>query len=184
MIRFIGRWVADCVELTCMLAGALLLMQVPALTHSYAVSLLQVAQAARRDIDQRENDARQYYHLPPDSGEQAVITALRPVEPSNAEALQRSVSRASMFDTTQAELADTAGLLQPLRAAWDAAVHPDPDKLTVLRTSVATYVPQIALDSTSLIYGIAGLVVGGLIGHSLSAAPVAVASLRRARRPA
>ena len=39
MFRFIGHWVADCVELTCMLAGALLFMQVPALTHAYAVGL-------------------------------------------------------------------------------------------------------------------------------------------------
>ena len=109
MIRFIGRWVADCLELIFMLAGALLFMQVPAVTHTYAVALQQVAQDARRDIDQREANARQYYHLPPDAGDAVVIRALRPVEPSNAEALQQSVSNAAMFSDTQARIGAASG---------------------------------------------------------------------------
>lgn len=173
---------ADCVELTCMLAGALLFMQIPALTHAYAVGLLQVAQDARRDIDRREADARRYYHLPADGNDQAVIAALRPVEPSNAEMLQQSISRATLLDSTQASIMAEPPLSQPLYAAWDAMTDPQTDKVAVLRTSFRTYVPQIAFDASSMIYGVIGLLLGGLIGHASSAAPVAAA--RRLRRQA
>jgi hypothetical protein len=183
MIRFIGQWMAHCLQLACMLAGALLFMQVPALTHAYTVGLLQVAQNARRDIDQREDDARRYYHLPSDANDQAVIAALQPVEPSNATTLQQSVARAAMFDATQARITASSALLQPLTAAWDAFQRPDADKLAVLRTSVGTYVPQLALDGASLLYGLIGLVLGGLLGHTSAAAPgAAVAVSRRLRR--
>lgn len=184
MIRFIGRWVADCLELIFMLAGALLFMQVPAVTHTYAVALQQVAQDARRDIDQREANARQYYHLPPDAGDAVVIRALRPVEPSNAEALQQSVSNAAMFSDTQARIGAAWVLDQPITAVWDAVQRPDPAKLAVLRTSLDTYVPQIALGLAAAVYGIAGLLIGGLLGHSLSAVPGAVTGSRRSRRTA
>jgi len=165
-----------------MLAGALLFMQIPAVTHAYAVALLQVAQDARRDIDRRETDARQYYHLPDTAGDQAVIAGLRPVEPSNAAMLAQSVSRAAMFDATQARITGAPLLSQPVVAAWDAVMHPEADKVDVLRTSLATYVPQISLEVSAVIYGIAGLVLGGLLGHSLSAMSGAVAASRR-RRP-
>jgi hypothetical protein len=181
MIRFIGHWLADSIELTCMLAGALLFMQIPALTHAYSVALLQVAQDARRDIDRREADARQYYHLPPDAGDQAVIDALHPVEPSNAETLQRSVSHAAMFSATQAYIAHSSSLNQPVTAAWDAIENPEPDKLVVLRTSFATYAPQITLDVAAIIYGAVGLLLGGLLGHTLSALPSAFTGTRSRR---
>lgn len=165
-----------------MLAGALLFMQIPAVTHAYAVALLQVAQQARHDIDQREADARQYYHLPPDTGDAAVISALRPVEPSNAEALQQSLSRATMFTETETRIAAAPLLSRPIAAVLDAISHPDASKLAVLRTSVETYVPQIALGFSAAIYGVTGLLIGGLLGHSLSAVPGAVAASRKARR--
>jgi len=182
MIRFVGQWMAHCLQLACMLAGALLFMQVPALTHAYSVALLQVAQDARRDIDRREDDARRYYHLPPDANDQAVIAALQPVEPSNATTLQQSVARAAMFDATQARIAAASGLVQPLTAAWDAFQHPDADKLAVLRTSVGTYVPQLALDGASLLYGLIGLVLGGLLGHTSAAVPGATVAVSRKLR--
>lgn len=179
MTRFIGHWLAESLQLLCMLAGALLFMQVPALTHAYAVALLQVAQDARRDIDQREANARQYYHLPPDAEDAAVIQALRPVEPSNADALGQSVSHAAMFDTTHTRIMAAPPLLQPMVAGWDAATQAQADKLAVLRTSVATYVPQIMLDPTAIVYGIAGLMLGGLVGHGVSAVPRAMVVPRR-----
>jgi hypothetical protein len=183
MIRFIGQWMAHCLQLTCMLAGALLFMQVPALTHAYTVALLQVAQDARRDIDRREDDARRYYHLPPDANDQAVIAALQPVEPSNATTLQQSVARAAMFDATHARIIAASAFVQPLTAVWDAFQRPDADKLAVLRTSVGTYVPHLALDGASLLYGLIGLVLGGLLGHTSAAVPGAtVAVSRRLRR--
>jgi len=181
-MRFLGRWVADCLELTFMLAGALLFMQIPALTHAYVVALQQVAQQARSDIDQREATARQYYHLPPNSADDAVIAALRPVEPSNATALQASLARASMFAATGARITTAPTLRQPIAAMLDAIHQPDPDKLVVLQTSLDTYVPQISFGLAAAIYGIVGLLIGGLLGHSISALPGAAASPRRTRR--
>ena len=146
MISFFGRWLAESVQLLSMLAGALLFMQVPALTHVYTVALLQVAQDARRDIDQREATARQYYHLPPDADDQAVIDALRPVEPSNAQSLGQSVSHATTIDATYARITAAPSLLRPLMAVWDVATRPQADKLALLDTSLTTYAPQIMLD--------------------------------------
>lgn len=182
MIRFLGRWMADCLQLTCMLAGALLFMQIPALTHAYAVALLQVAQDARRDIDQREADARQYYHLPPNTADEAVVAALRLVEPSNAETLQQSLSRAAMFYATQARIAGAPLFSEPLAAAWDAVAHPEANKLDVLRTSFVTYIPQVTLDASAIVYGVVGLLLGGLLGHSLSAITGALTAPRTGNR--
>jgi hypothetical protein len=181
-MRFLGRWLAESVQIVCMLAGALLMMQLPALSHAYTVALLQVAQDARRDIDQREANARQYYHLPPDAGDQAVIDALRPVEPSNAEALGQSVTHATLIDATHAHIVAAPALLQPVVAAWDAIRRPETDKLNVLDTSLETYTPQVMLDFSAIIYGFAGFLLGGLVGHSVSALPGAVVAGRVAAR--
>jgi len=181
-MRFLGRWVADCLELTFMLAGALLFMQIPAVTYAYVAALQQVAQEARRDIDQREADARNYYHLLPDTDDTAVIAALRTREPSNAAALQQSVARAVMFTGTAARITAASPLDQPLTAVLDASRRPDGDKLAVLRTCLETYQPQVTLGLAAAIYGIAGLLIGGLVGHMISAVPAALAPSRRARR--
>jgi len=164
-----------------MLAGALVAMQIPALTHAYVAGLVQVAEDGRRDIERRETDARQYYHLAPDSGDQAVIAALRPVEPSNAATLVLSVARVTMFQETYTYITKAPSVSQPVLAGWDALQHPEADKLAVLRTSMVTYVPQIALDMSSVIYGIAGLLLGGLIGHAITDFPRVL--WRRIRRP-
>jgi DUF2937 family protein len=169
MLRFISHWLTDAFRLLCMLGGALLAMQVPALTYTYATALLQVAQDARRDIDQREANARLYYHLPDGAGDQAVIEALRRTEPSNATSLEQSISRMATFSDTYARIVRATPLLQPLVAAWDAVAAPQADKLAVLRTSIETYAPQVMLQTTAAMYGIAGLLLGGLIGHSLLA---------------
>jgi len=174
MFHFIGRWLSDCVHVSCMLAAALLAMQIPALTHAYLAGLVQVAEDGRRDVDRRENDARQYYHLAPDSDDQAVIVALRPVEPSNAATLVVSVARVNMFRNTYTQIIGSPSVSRPIVAVWDAVQHPETDKLAVLRTSIATYVPQIALDASSAVYGIAGLLLGGLIGHIVTDLPRAL----------
>ncbi|HUB45081.1 MAG TPA: DUF2937 family protein [Acetobacteraceae bacterium] len=181
-MRFLGRWVADCLELTFMLAGALLFMQIPAVTHAYVVALQQVAQESRRDIDQRETNARDYYHLPPNADDDAVIAALRPKEPSNAAALQESVARATMFAATAAQIAVASPLSRPITAALDASRQPDPDKLAVLQTCLETYEPQVTLGLAAVIYGIAGLLIGGLLGHTISAVLGLLAPSRRPRR--
>ena len=43
------------------LAFALAAMQVPAVAHGYTAALLQIAEDARRDIEQRKAAARQHY---------------------------------------------------------------------------------------------------------------------------
>ena len=108
-----------------------------------------------------------------------MIDALKPVEPSNAQALQQSVSRAAMFATTEDRIAAATPLGQPVEAAWDATMRPDADKLAVLRTSFVTYVPEVTLGIAAVVYGMAGLLVGGLLGHTCSAVPGAVLSSRR-----
>jgi hypothetical protein len=163
-MRILGRWVADCLELTFMLAGAVLFMQIPTVTHAYVVALQRVAQEARHDIDQHEANARQYYNLPSDTDNAAVIAALRPREPSNAEALQESVARTAMFANTAGRVAAASPLNQPITALLDASRQPNPDKLAVLQTSLETYVPQVTLGLAAAIYGIAGLLIGGLLG--------------------
>jgi hypothetical protein len=90
--RFVGRWLADAIGLAVPLAVAILAMQLPALSGEYAAAPPQVSDAARRDIDQREDSARGYYRLPP-GAEDDLLRALREKEPSNAEGLARSLER-------------------------------------------------------------------------------------------
>ncbi len=63
-MTFLGRWFSDALRLALSLAGALLLMQAPALSHDYEAALRQVADAQARDIASREATARTYYDLP------------------------------------------------------------------------------------------------------------------------
>lgn len=64
-------------------------------------------------------------------------------------------------------------------------MHPGTDKLAVLRTGIVTYTPQVALDVTAIFYGVLGLLLGGLLGHTLSAIPSAfTAAQPRPRRTA
>ena len=53
-MTFLGRWFSDALRLALSLAGALLLMQAPALSHDYEAALRQVADAQARDIASRE----------------------------------------------------------------------------------------------------------------------------------
>ena len=83
MAGFVARWLSDALRLGLPLALALLAMQVPALAHGYAAALLQIAEDARRDIEQRKAAARRFYRGAGDADE-AVIAALRAVEPSKS----------------------------------------------------------------------------------------------------
>ncbi len=60
MAGFITRWLSDALRLGLPLAVGLAAMQVPALAHGYAAALLQVAEDARRDIEQRKASARRW----------------------------------------------------------------------------------------------------------------------------
>ncbi len=166
MAGFLGRWLSDALRLGLSLALALAAMQLPALAHQYAAALLQVAEDGRRDIEQRKASARRFYPAVGETDE-AVIAALRPVEPSNAQALEASVERTHVLRAAYDHLEATSPLLRPIMAALDAVEDPRGDKRAVLRTALDTHVPQVLFSTASATYGIAGLVIGSFIAEAL-----------------
>ena len=164
MLRFLGRWLADAIGLALPLACALLAMQLPALTSDYAAALLQVSTDARRDIDQREDAARSYYRLPAGTDD-ALLPALRDKEPSNADALARSLARQRDLRAAYDRIDAADPLLRPPIAFLDAAEDWNGNRMAVLRTAIETHVMQIALSSAAAIYGLAGLALGAFLSE-------------------
>jgi hypothetical protein len=181
MAGFVGRWLSDALRLGLPLVLALLAMQVPALAHSYAATLLQIAEDARRDIEQRKASARRFYRDAGDSDE-AVIAALRPVEPANAQALVVSVERAGAFRAAYDRIQAAPPLLRPATALLDAADERRADKWAVLRTALDTHAPQVVLSAPAAVYGLAGLLVGSFLAEALVSAAGAVFAPRRPGR--
>jgi hypothetical protein len=145
MMRFLGRWLSHSLRLALALFFALIAMQAPAFTLDYVSSLLQVSDDARRDIDQREAAARQYYNLA--AGDDAsLINDLHAHEPANAATLALSVDRAAALDATRQQIASANPLLQPLVALADAAHDPHSYKEAIWRDQLRTYV--VHLDVT------------------------------------
>jgi len=165
-VGFMARWLSDAIGLVCALAFAVLAMQLPALTRDYMGALLQVSQDARRDIDQREASARQYYHIT-DTTDAQVIAALKEHEPSNAVTLQESLDRAGALQAAYDRINTTPPLLQPPVAALDAVRDEHGFRITVLRTTIEAYAPQIVLSLAAAMYGLVGLVVGSFVGQAL-----------------
>lgn len=165
-MRFLRRWLSHSVRLGLALFFALVAMQAPAFTADYSNALLQVGNDARRDVDQREAAARQYYHLP--AGDDAsLIAGLRAHEPANAATLALSVDRASTLQASRARILSRPALIQPLMAVADAARDPAGYKAAIWRTQLQTYVVHLDLTVAALVYGIAGLMLGSLIGQLL-----------------
>jgi len=164
MVRFIGRWLSDAMTLACALFVAAMAMQIPALTRNYADALLQVSGEARRDIDRREATAVSFYHLSA-SGDAAVIAALRPLEPSNADSLALSVSRAQALRDEYDRILASPELLQPITAILDIGRRGEADTSSILRTVIDTYSPQVLLTQAAAIYAVAGLLLGSLISR-------------------
>ena len=177
---FLARWLSDALHLGLALALALAAMQVPALAHQYAAALLQIAEDARRDIEQRKTSARRFYRAAGET-EEAVVAALRAVEPSNAEALEASVQRARALRAAHERIEAAPPLLRPMVAAYDAAEDPRGDKRAVLRTALDSHVPQVTISTASAIYGLAGLVLGSLVAEALTSL-IGVFAGRRDRR--
>src|SRR5271170_6186472 len=92
MLGFVGRWLSDAVRLAFALTFAVAAIQLPALTSDYTAALLQVSNDLRRDVDQREQAARNYYHLTA-ADEDGLIAAIGGPEPSNAQTLRLSLDR-------------------------------------------------------------------------------------------
>ena len=168
MAGFLARWLSDSIRLGMALVLALAALQIPALTHAYTSALLQIAENARRDIEQRKETARQYYRLPGGMDEE-VIAALRQAEPSNAEGLVVSIERARALRTAYDRITAAPPLLQPVEAAWDVLSDPRADKRAVLRTAIDTHVPQVVISTAAAVYGLAGLVLGALLAQTLLA---------------
>ena len=169
MAGFVARWLSDAVRLGTPLALALLAMQVPALAHGYASALLQIAEDARRDIDQRKISARRFYRSDSESDD-AVIAALRPVEPANAQAMAASVERARAFRDAHDRIEASPPGVRPLTALRDAVEHPSGDKWSVLRTALDTHAPQVVLSTAAAAWGLVGLVTGSFLAELLVSA--------------
>jgi hypothetical protein len=182
MGTFLTRWLSESIQLALSLVMALAAMQLPAIAHSYTAALLQITENARRDIDQRKEAARQYYHLPDDS-DAAVIAALRRSEPSNAEGLAESVARARVLRGAYDRIEAAPPLLQPMYVLSDSVMNANDDKRAVLRTAIDTHVPQVVISTAAAVYGLVGLVLGALLAEVLFALLRAVSRPAR-RRPA
>jgi hypothetical protein len=165
-MRFLRRWLSHSVRLALALVLAIIAMQAPAFTNDYATALLQVGADARRDVDQREAAARQYYALP--AGDDAsLIQALRAHEPANAETLARSVDRVAALQAARDHINANPAVLQPLVALADAAHDPEGYKAAIWRTELLTYTVHLDLTTAAIFYGAVGLLLGSLLGHLL-----------------
>lgn len=163
-MRFLGRWLSHSLGMALSLVFGILAIQAPAFTREYATALLQVATDARRDIDQREASARQFYGIAVGSDEE-LITALQAHEPSNAETLTRSLDRARNLQQAYDAIVKSPALLQPVIALGSAFDDLSGYKRAIWQLSLRSYNLQLDLSIASAIYGIAGVILGSLIGQ-------------------
>jgi Protein of unknown function (DUF2937) len=136
-MRFVGRWLGNAINIALALVFAIVAMQAPAFTRDYAEALLQVAQDSRRDIEQRKASARRFYPITAE-GDDQVIAALKPYEPSNAETLALSVDRARRLQAAYDRITGSNAMLQPIAALRDAADDEHGYKAAVWRTLLRT----------------------------------------------
>ena len=176
-MRLITRWLSRGLGLGFALLCGVLAMQAPAFTDAYGTALLQVAADARRDIDQREDSARQYYGIAA-RADGDFVEALKSQEPSNAEALERSIAHAGRLRAAYDKIAQSPALLRPIAALTDAANDPEGDKAAIWRLSWQSFTPRIDLSFAAVVYGFAGLMLGSLLAE-LVAAALARATRRR-----
>jgi hypothetical protein len=166
-MRFLGRWLSHSLTLGLALLFAIVAMQLPSFTHEYASTLLQVAQAARADIEQREASGRQFYGITAD-GDDAFVVALKGFEPSNAATLALALAKARGLQEAHDAIAELPALLQPLGALRDAWRDEHGDKAEISRTLLSTYSVQISFTLAAAVYGAAGLFLGAFLAELLS----------------
>jgi hypothetical protein len=167
-MSFVGRWLQNALTLSLSAAGALVLMQAPALTDAYTAALLQVASDARRDVEQRLVSARRFYDLPT-ADESGVVTVLATREPSNAETLALSIERAATLRGAYDRLAAAPSLLRPLVAVGDAAVDAKGYKRAIGETMLAGFVPGLPFSAAAAVYAFIGILLGSLVAQLLAA---------------
>lgn len=180
-MRFIGGWLASAVNIALALSFAVVSMQAPAFTRDYLEALLQVAADARRDIDQREASARRFYPITAE-GDDQVIAALRPFEPSNAETLALSVDRARRLEAAHDRIAGRPPLLQPVEALRDAFDDEHGYKATIWRTLLRSYGPRIDIGGAAAAYGLVGLLLGSFVAQLVIALGRRLGRTRRMAR--
>jgi hypothetical protein len=88
-------------------------------------------------------------------------------EPANAEALARSVDRVAALQAARDHIGASPAVVQPLVALADAAHDPGGYKAAIWRTELQTYIVHLDLTIAAIVYGLAGLLVGSLLGHLL-----------------
>ncbi|HWE72905.1 MAG TPA: DUF2937 family protein [Stellaceae bacterium] len=167
-MRFLRRWLSHSVRLALALLLAVIAMQAPAFTHDYATALLQVGADARRDVDQREAAAQQYYSLPAGGDDASFVRALQAHEPANAETLAHSVDRVTSLQAARGHIEGSIAILQPMVALADAAHDPSGYKAAIWRTELQTYIIHLDLTFAAILYGAVGLLLGSFLGHVLS----------------
>ena len=166
-MRFLKRWLSRSVRLALALMLAIIAMQAPAFPNDTATALLQVSADARRDVDQREAAARQYYALTA-KDDASLVAALGAHEPANAETLSRSLDRVAELQAARGHIDASPTLVQPLVALADAAHDPGGYKAAIWRTALETYTVHLDLTVAAIIYGAVGLLLGSLLGHLLA----------------
>ena len=164
---FLGRWLSDALCIALSLAGALLLMQAPALSHDYAAALHQVADAGSRDIAAREATARSYYSDLQTASESDLLAALVAREPSNAAGLEQSRAQTAALLAALDRIDQSAPLLRPLIAAWDLATAPDEGKRAIAEQAVRSFVPAVKLSAAASVWALIGVVVGSFLAQLL-----------------
>ena len=168
-MHFIAGWLSHSLALALALLFGLGAMQAPAFTADYTAALLQVGQDARRDAQQREAAARQYYDLPA-GDDAALIAALQPHEPANAATLAQTLDRIAVLEKARARILARNPLLRPAVAFADAMDDGQGYKGAIWRTALETYNARLDLTLTAILYGIAGVAFGSLLAHLLLAA--------------
>jgi hypothetical protein len=167
-MSFVGRWLQNTLTLSLSAAGALVLMQAPALTDAYTAALLQVSSDARRDVEQRLVSARRFYDLPA-ADESGVVAVLATREPSNAETLTLSIERAATLRGTYDRIAAAPSLLRPVVAVADAAVDAKGYKRAIAETMLASFVPGLPFTASAAVYAFIGILLGSLLAQLVSA---------------
>jgi hypothetical protein len=167
-MSFVGRWLQNALTLSLSAAGALVLMQAPALTDAYTAALLQVASDARRDVEQRLVSARRFYDLPA-ADEAGVVAVLAKREPSNAETLTLSIERAGVLRGAYDRLAAAPSLLRPVVAVGDAAVDAKGYKRAIAETMLAGFVPGLPFSAAAAAYAFIGILLGSFLAQLVAA---------------
>ncbi len=164
---FLGRWLSDALRVALILAGGLLFMQAPALSHDYGAALRQVAEAGGRDIAARETTARGYYPDLQAASETDLLAALGSREPSNAAGLEQSRARNTALEAALDSLDQAPPLLRPVVAIWDLLVAPDAGKRAVAAQAVQSFVPAVQLSAAALAWALIGVIVGSFLAQIL-----------------